>query len=320
LYHSVHSILEKRVERRQHTNRNNVNFYLLRDFMHCDHCGSKMHGRIKEKKNERLYYCPQKEKSWKKGNVNPENRYKRGRNNGHGCDMIKSLSIPLTDHFVWTKVLEVISKSSLLKEEVKNRVLDTKVEFDSDSTAIIKKEKAKRTKLLKQVEDIQASIAEMETKYLLKKYDETIYQKIEKNLTAELSKLNDEIEQSRLKIKELGNQKKWIDWLSSYNEKIEEYENYSPEERKVFLDGIIDKILVRYDRELNEHHLKISFVMPLIDDGIKYRSDDKSDGYDLVDGETDTVIGFQPQKGGRKGKNTPLPNYSTVTDFARLRG
>ncbi len=88
----------------------------------------------------------------------------------------------------------------------------------------------------------------------------------------------------------------------------------------MFLDGIIDKILVRYDRELNEHHLKISFVMPLIDDGIKYRSDDKSDGYDLVDGETDTVIGFQPQKGGRKGKNTPLLNYSTVTDLARLRG
>ena len=55
--------------------------------------------------------------------------------------------------------------------------------------------------------------------------------------------------------------------------------------------------------------------MPLIDDGIKYNTDDKSDGNELVDGETDTVIGFQPTKGGRKGKNTPLPNYSTVTDW-----
>ena len=125
--------------------------------------------------------------------------------------MTKSLSIPLTDHFVWTKVLEVISKSSLLKEEVKNRVLDAKLESDSDNTAIIKKEKSKRTKILKQIEDIQSSIAEMETKYLLKKYDETIYKKIEKNLTKELKKLNDEMEQSRLKIKELGSQKKWID-------------------------------------------------------------------------------------------------------------
>lgn len=33
---------------------------------------------------------------------------------------------------------------------------------------------------------------------------------------------------------------------------------------------------------------------------------------ELVDGETDTVIGWKPQTGGRKGKNTPQQNYSTV--------
>ena len=55
----------------------------------------------------------------------------------------------------------------------------------------------------------------METKYLLKKYDDEIYQKIEQNLTTELKKLKDEMEQSRLKVNELGNQKRWIDWLSS---------------------------------------------------------------------------------------------------------
>ena len=122
--------------------------------------------------------------------------------------MVRSLSIPLADHFVWNRVLEVISKSSLLKEEVKNKVLDTKLDTTSETNQIIKKEKSKRAKILRDIEDIQESIAEMETKYLLKKYDETIYQKIEKNLTDEMKKLNDEMEQSRLKIKELGSQKK----------------------------------------------------------------------------------------------------------------
>ena len=318
LYHDVHKVLVKRAERKHHTNRTTTNFYLLRDFMYCNSCGSKIAGRIVKRKNENLYYCPNKERSWKSGTSTEKNRYKRGRVDGHGCEMTRSLSIPLTDHFVWTKVLEVISKSSLLKEEVKNRVLDTKDAPNSDNTAIIKKEKAKRSKLLRQIEDIQASIAEMETKYLLKKYDETIYQKIEKNLSDELTKLNDEIEQSRLKIKELGNQKKWIDWLSAYNDRIEEYENYTEEERKVFLEGIIEHILVRYDKETNEHHLKISFVMPLIDDGIRYKTEEKSTGYELVDGEKDTVIGITPTPRGKK--TTPLQNYSTVTDFARLRG
>ena len=318
LYHDVHKVLVKRAERKHHTNRTTTNFYLLRDFMHCNSCGSKIAGRIVKRKNENLYYCPNKERSWKSGTSTEKNRYKRGRVDGHGCEMTRSLSIPLTDHFVWTKVLEVISKSSLLKEEVKNRVLDTKDASNSDNTAIIKKEKAKRSKLLRQIKDIQASIAEMETKYLLKKYDETIYQKIEKNLSDELTKLNDEIEQSRLKIKELGNQKKWIDWLSAYNDRIEEYENYTKEERKVFLEGIIEHILVRYDKEANEHHLKISFVMPLIDDGIRYKTEEKSTGYELVDGEKDTVIGITPTPRGKK--TTPQQNYSTVTDFARLRG
>ena len=108
-------------------------------------------------------------------------------------------------------------------------------------------------------------------------------------------------------------QKKWIDWLSSYNDRLEEYEQYSPEQRKDFLEGIIDNILVRYDKESNEHHLKISFIMPLVDDGIKYKTDDKSSGYDLVDGETDTVIGITPTPRGKK--STHLLNYSTVIEY-----
>ena len=38
---------------------------------------------------------------------------------------------------------------------------------------------------------------------------------------------------------------------------------------------------------------------------------------DLVEGQKDTLIGITPTT---KEKNTPLPNYSTVTDFAKLRG
>lgn len=318
LYNDVHKLLEKKVDRKHQLQSTTTNFYLLRDFMFCDHCGSKFHGRINPKRNERLYYCPSKHKSWKQGNVNSENKYKRGKVKGHGCDMKKSLSITLTDHFVWTKVLEVIAKSSLLKEEVKNKVLDTKIDSGSENNEIIKKELSKRKQLLKQIDNIQISIAEMETKYLLKKYDENIYKRIEKNLTEELNKLNDEIEQSRLKVKELGNQKKWIDWLSSYNDKIDEYEKYNPEQQKQFLDGIIDKIRVHYDEKTNHHHLKISFIMPLIDDGIKYKSKNKKDGYDLIDGQNHTQIGIKPTPRGKK--STHLLNYSTVTDLAKFLG
>ena len=60
--------------------------------------------------------------------------------------------------------------------------------------------------------------------------------------------------------------------------------------------------------------MQISFIMSLVDDGIRYKSDNKKDGYELVDGKKYTGIGIKPQKVGRKSKlNTPSQNYSTVT-------
>ena len=61
--------------------------------------------------------------------------------------------------------------------------------------------------------------------------------------------------------------------------------------------------------------------MSLVDDGIRYKLDNKKDGYELVDGKKYTGIGIKPQKVGVKPKSiTPQQNYSTViegfgTDF-----
>ena len=55
--------------------------------------------------------------------------------------------------------------------------------------------------------------------------------------------------------------------------------------------------------------------MPLVDDGIKYKSKDTKDGYDLIDGQNSTEISISKEKTwGIEKKLTPQPNYSTVTD------
>ncbi len=61
--------------------------------------------------------------------------------------------------------------------------------------------------------------------------------------------------------------------------------------------------------------------MLFVDDGIIYKSDNKLDCYELINGTKETDVGIKPQKAGRKPKlNTPYPNYSTVTDFAKFLG
>ena len=52
--------------------------------------------------------------------------------------------------------------------------------------------------------------------------------------------------------------------------------------------------------------------MPLVDDGIKYKSKNRKDGYDLIDGSKDTAIAIKPTPKGKK--TTHLPNYSTVIE------
>ena len=103
----------------------------------------------------------------------------------------------------------------------------------------------------------------METNIRLKRLDsdcnEAVFAGIKSDLVAELKGVKAEIEQTRIVIKELGNQKKWLDW--------------------------IQKIGVQLDKETNDHRLDITFRMGLVGDGIQYADTrNKSAGHDVVAG------------------------------------
>ena len=67
-------------------------------------------------------------------------------------------------------------------------------------------------------------------------------------------------------------------------------DTYSDEQKKEYLDGIIHRIEVRLDQETKDHHLDIIFRLPLVGDGIEYLDkNNKSAGYELVDGDTTTT-------------------------------
>ena len=141
-----------------------------------------------------------------------------------------------------------------------------------------------------ELQQIQSSIADVETNNLLRKYDAEVYEKIIGNLNAELDKTKEEIEQTRLRIKELGKEQKWLDWVQKYADQVDELDTYSDEQKKEYLDGIIDRIEVRLDQETKDHHLDIIFRLPLVGDGIEYvDKNNKSAGYELVDGDMTTT-------------------------------
>ena len=291
-------------------------FYLLRDLMVCGECGSNMSGRIHPVRNQQNYYCPSKTRNWKKG-VRPKNqKWKRGKVGSHGCNMVRSLNIPVTDKFVWDLVIDTVSKSSIIKEGFKDEVLKSKLQTDAENTKELRNQTIKTKRLMKELKQVQSSIADVETNNLLKRYDQEVYTRIKSNLETELQSKKDEIEQTRLRTKELGNEKKWLDWIEKYHGKILKMVEFSNQDRRDYLTGLLEGIEVRLDKKTNNHHLKIQFKMGLVDDGLVYNNPKKkSEGYTVVEGisERNLVIPYEDRR-GRKKKNTTELHHSTVTE------
>jgi len=205
--------------------------------------------------------------------------------------MVRSLNIPITDKFVWDLVVDTVSNSSILKGGFKDEILKSKYAGDEENATQLRNQKIKTDRLMKEIKQVQSSIGDVETNNLLKKYDEVVYARIASNLDDELKSKKDELEQTRLKTKELGNQKKWLDWVAKYADRVIGLDDLKENDRREYLEGILDRIVVRLDTETNDHHLKITFKMGLVDDGIEYADPkNKSAGYTVIEGDTDAPL------------------------------
>ena len=276
---------------RKGQNNRTKRFYLLRNLMFCGECGSQMSGRIHDARNEQSYFCPKKTRNWKNGSIPADQKYQRGKVEEHGCSMVRSLNIPITDKFVWDLVIDTVSNSSILKEGFKDEILKSKFAGDAETERELRNQKTKTNRLMKELKQVQSSIADVETNNLLQRYDDEVYAKIKTNLDAELKSKKDEIEQTRIHTKELGNQKRWLDWIDKYADRVGAVEDFTNEEKKEYLEGVLNRIEVRLDAETNDHHLDLTFKMGLVGDDIEYENDDdKGAGYTVVEGATDASI------------------------------
>ena len=290
VWNNVQQRREKIFARKGQNNRTK-RFYLLRNIMYCGECGSQMSGRIHDLRNQRNYFCPKKTRDWKKGALPTTIKWKRGKVGEHGCTMVRALNIPITDKFVWDTVMDTVSNSSILKEGFKDEILQSKYAGDAETDRELENLKKKSNRFRKKITEINSTIADVETNNLLLKYDKEVYPKIMMNLEDELKSHKDELEQTRIKTKELGNHKKWLDWVGKYADKVGSLEEFAEDDRKEYLEGVLDRINVFLDKETNDHNLDIVFRMPLVGDGIKYKNPNKkSEGYEVIEGATDASI------------------------------
>ena len=219
------------------------------------------------------------------------------------------MNMDRTDDFVMSKVKEVMSNSSILKEKFKTDVMSQK-SIDSSQIDLEKKMRENKIKQLnKQIDLIVKSISTNEVNHMLERREDAIYKQIKTSLGREKGKIEDTKSQFVEEINELDNRKDWIDWITRYGDDIKKkFDNPTTE----LLEGMIDTIVVSptfaFNRDEVEkqvgHKLVVNFKQPIVDDSIVYDDEqNKSKGYNVVKGNKELDVGNLAILKGGRGKS-----------------
>lgn len=204
----------------------------------------------------------------------------------------RSVNIPKTDALIWDTVVDTLSNSQIFKESFKKELLGTNVSYAVSKTEkrALEKEHKKRFKELQKIRTARSSAL---AQGLLDKKDIKDIQRIFDENERELKT---KIEQISTQMSENEESKKWVDWVNKFGEKIDTLKSteLSLSEKKQFLEGVLDKIMVKtVDHDKHQFHLQ--FKLPYVNDDLEY---------DLVKGRK---TNFRP-KDGRKSQKLTLSN------------
>ena len=134
---------------------------------------------------------------------------------------------------------------------------------------------------------VEESIANIETDWVLERMDEQLYRQVKKNLQDELQTTRNDLDQCRIHVQEMVDQKRWIDWVGKFQEMYDDVDHLSPEDRKEYLEGVVDQLVVNLDPKTHEHVIDIKFKFPIVGDQMEYfDKSKKSKGYEVIEGDT----------------------------------
>jgi DNA invertase Pin-like site-specific DNA recombinase len=280
-------------------------FYLLRDLMYCGHCNKPLAARTKPSKNEHFYYCPAKERNWKNG-VEPEVKYSKK----NGCGFARSMNIDQADSLIWDIVVNVHSMSSILKEEVKMRLVGDIISPDEGYEASKKKSEKSIKQAEKDLQRVDEALIELDVDRRVGNVDAKRFPAILRRLQEQRTEIEARLETLREGGRNLAQERKWVDWVAAFGDEVKLKGTLTPEQKRSYLSGMIERIDAKFLAHSKEHQLTIRFVKPIVGDGLIKQ---KPKGYKLRVGEQIKVVSL-PMRGPPGKRLTPVGNHSVTVE------
>ena len=296
LYNRVTELRKKRSIRRVKEG-NQKYFYLLRDFLICGDCGSRLSGRIHSSSGRSVYYCSRKERNF----VNEHTEHFKK------CTNNRYLKINLTDDLIWNTVVDVLSNSKQFKEQIKGEVLGEKVTYQSQKTEIEKHKKTLKTLdrdikdnvNLKRTTTIQFDI--LKKQEFTDNNQDNEHNRIIGNIENHIRELESKKYDLNKKIQDLESKINWVSWVSEFRKNLKKLSDSTEEEKHNLLTKIVESITV-FTVDKQTHKLVIEFKLPYIDDELIWNNPtNKSLGYTISNGKrTKELELFDEKKFQRK--------------------
>ncbi len=273
-------------------------FYLLRDLMYCGHCGRPIAGRQRESKREKFYYCANKERDWAK-----KGRSKTPWKRGTGCGMTRALNLPETEELVFKAVMEIHRNSHVIRQEAKNRATQLDDQQSSKSEKEIAALNLKLRRLERQIATTQELLGVLEGKYDLGKISKKQFEGRQRVYKESLEMYEVEANNTRLGLKGDALEKRLKTWYFDHLRSAESKANLSPEEKKNYIAGLVERIEVRYLKATDQHELTLRFYLPVVNDWFKWNNPGKRRlGYTFGPGVHDLPLRIDKKDRKNTGK------------------
>lgn len=282
--------------------------YFLHGKIECK-CGRPWVGRWYSKYGIPFYHCLNNERNYYRNDPS------RSHLHSNQCSKPKRINGTDLDLYVWTNFINTIEKSSWIKEEVKKELLGEKYGISSKR----KKLNSDIKKLKKEIKRLKDSKREfIRDKYVLGSIKEVDFKDLTNEIDVRVKDHEESLESLYEKENLMNKRKDWIDWLSIHKKNIDGYKKVTNfKQRRKIIDYFIDKIVIDYNKDTNQHIIDINYKYPIVKDGLvrkggKLNWDEWGNGYKIKKGEEVYSISstdfFVTQK-----------NYQTLLHGNRLR-
>tara|TARA_Y100000310_G_scaffold205082_1_gene205366 strand:- start:182 stop:913 length:732 start_codon:yes stop_codon:yes gene_type:complete len=222
------------------------------------------------------------------------------------CDRKKSKSVNVDrmDKLVWTTLLDTIENSNILKEQVKQQVLEG---GKKDRELGIKKLVNEKNKLIKE-EQINLNKQEKKELQIYSWWvDDTIDDEQQSVMMKEVHKKKLDFQTNIKRLEKdkgrLLQNNRWIDWITSHHQNIDKLKTLEDDmdKKREVLREYVKRIEVQYDDVNRVHEVDMEIRLRLFND--KYVVVGKTkDGkkYDILEGENRKTLKLDKTKVGRK--------------------